>query len=111
MKKDNPLLEEAKQAVSDGYVLAGLMQAALAFEHTLLAKAREHRLMYGYRTSVAKALRRFDTFMKPSEVNQLFEIWELRNQLIHMSPESAERFKQKPELIGRLESGIRLLVQ
>ncbi|PHQ23686.1 hypothetical protein CLH62_19645 [Marinobacter guineae] len=102
----NSFLVDAKKAVADGHVVAGLMQAGVAFEQAVINKAIQLKLYRGPRVPVAKTINGFRRFMSEPVIDELFAVWKLRNQLVHMSPEAADELANSPELIDYFEWAI-----
>lgn len=102
----NSLLDGAKQAVESGHVLAGLMQAGVAFEQAIIKKAEKHNIYVNRKTPVAKAISLLRNQMDNSIIGELFALWQLRNQLVHLTPEASEELENRPELIKYFEWGI-----
>ena len=102
----NSLLDGAKKAIEDGHVLAGLMQAGVAFEQAVISKAEKHDLYHGSRTPIYKSIQGLNRFMDDSIIGELFAVWKLRNQLVHLTPEAAEELESRPELFNYFEWAI-----
>ena len=96
----NPILHAAELAVNNGHVLAGLLQAGVAFEQAVIAKANRHGLYHGARVPTYKAIKNLGEVMPSSTVADLLGLWKLRNQLVHLNPEAAKEMVNQPELLG-----------
>ncbi|MCU7836144.1 MAG: hypothetical protein KZQ83_12960 [gamma proteobacterium symbiont of Taylorina sp.] len=102
----NSLLAGAQKAINDGHVLAGLMQSGVAFEQAIITKAEKHDFYREPRTPVYKAIQSLSKVMNKNIINELFAVWKLRNQLVHLSPEAAKELESRPELYNYFEWAI-----
>ena len=102
----NPLLYGAKLAVEQGHVLAGLMQAGVAFEQAIINKVGVEGFYRGSRVPISKAIWSLKNIMDKSVVKELQIVWKLRNQLVHLSPEAAKELEASPDLIEYFEWAI-----
>lgn len=106
VSSDNTLLKNAKSAVDNGFVLAGLMQAGVAFEQAILSRANRLQIPRDNRTTVAQLFNRFRDFYPDGTIREFFAIWKLRNQLIHLTEEAAQELEKSPKLINYFEWAI-----
>lgn len=102
----NSLLNAAEKAINSGHVLAGLMQAGVAFEQAVIAKVESLGYYSGKRIPVYKAIRSLSNVMDESIIGELLAVWKLRNQLVHLSPEAAKELESRPELYNYFEWAI-----
>jgi hypothetical protein len=109
--ENNSLFVEAKNAVDNGFVLAGLMQAGVAFEQAILSKADRLQIPRENRTTIARVLNSLKDYYSAGTISELFAIWKLRNQLIHLTEEAAAELKNSPKLIQYFEWAIKELEQ
>lgn len=94
----NALLQNAQDAITSGFVLPGLMQAGVAFEQAVINKAQSRGLYTGPKMPVSKVINNLRRIYDEGVINELFAVWKLRNQLVHLSPEAAEELANQPEL-------------
>ncbi len=106
---ENPLLATAKKAIDSGFVLAGLMQAGVAFEQALLAKADKLQIARDNRTNVSQILNRLKDFYDQGTINEFYAVWKLRNQLVHLSNEASIELEKNPSLFKYFEWAIKTL--
>lgn len=102
----NQLLNDAKQAIEDGHTLAGLMQAGVALEQAIISKVKSLGLYRDDRIPVSKAINSLRNSLPEGTIGELFALWKLRNQLVHLTPEASEELSQRPELIKYFEWAI-----
>ena len=95
----NFMLSEAIEAVNEGFVLAGLMQAGVAFEQSIIDAAVKRQIVIDNRTTTAQLLNKLKEYYEKSTIQELFAVWKLRNQLIHLNPEASQEIKSRPHLI------------
>jgi hypothetical protein len=102
----NTQLQSARQAVEAGFVLAGLMQAGVAFEQAILSKADQLQIRRDSRMTVTQVLNQLKQYYDQSIINEFYAIWKLRNQLVHLTPEAANELEKSPSLIKYFEWAI-----
>ena len=95
----NSMLQSANNAVGQGFVLAGLMQAGVAFEQAIVNKAQNLQIPREDRTTVAQLLNKLREYYSKDIIQELFAVWKLRNQLIHLTEEAAIELEKSPNLI------------
>jgi hypothetical protein len=105
----NTMLNEANKAISNGFVLAGLMQAGVAFEQAVIESAKRKQIVIDDRTTTSQLINKLKVFYGDGIVKELFAVWKLRNQLVHLSPEASKEIKARPELMKYFEWAIRQL--
>lgn len=103
------LITEAQTVAANGHVLAGLLQAGLAFEQALQQKARRMGLDRGNFRGMPALIGRIEKELGPAAGRELQILWKLRNQIVHAEPEAADELQSQPELISSFASGIDLL--
>lgn len=107
----NALLHDAAKAVASGHVLAGLMQAGVAYEQALLAAARRHQIQHDRRTIVSRIIRDMREYYDEATIAELNALWQLRHRLIHLTEEAALELEKQPGLIKYFEWAINVLEQ
>lgn len=105
------LLSQARQLVRNGNVLAGLLQAGLAFEQAIHAKARRIGLCRQQFRSIPQMLQRIEEQLGPDAHQELQTLWKFRNQIVHADPQASEALQLRPELLDYFESGVKMLAQ
>jgi len=103
------LMTQAKQLVQSGHVLAGLLQAGVAFEQAVYAKAQRAGLDRQEFRSLPQLLRRIEDHLGPGANQELQVLWKFRNQIVHADPQASEELQQRPELVNYFDSGIKML--
>ncbi|MFY0690282.1 MAG: hypothetical protein JXQ90_24165 [Cyclobacteriaceae bacterium] len=102
----NTLLEGAKSAIENGHVLAGLMQAGVALEQAIINKAKAHGIYRDERMPVSKAINSLRNVLPEGVIGELFALWKLRNQLVHLTPEASQELETRTDLIKYFEWAI-----
>lgn len=105
----NELITGAKEIATRGHVLAGLLQAGLAFEQALQQKARRMGLDRGRHRGIQALIEEIERQLGPGASRELHMLWRLRNQIVHAEPEAAEELQSQPELIDMFSAGISML--
>ena len=105
----NQLMAQAKHLVQGGHVLAGLLQAGVAFEQAVHAKAQRAGLHRQNFRSFPQLLQRIEEQLGPGASKELQVLWKFRNQIVHADPQASEELQQRPELINYFDSGIKML--
>ncbi len=78
------LLSEAQNLLDAGFALAALLEAAVAYEHTLRKFARVHNIHESGRVSVLELLTRCETIFPAAIVRELHKLRQIRNRVSHM---------------------------
>ena len=105
----NSMITTARKAVENGYVLAGLMQAGVALEQAILAKADKLQIPRDNRTTVVHVINNLKDFYDRGTIQEFFAVWKLRNQLVHLSPDASKELENNPRLIKYFEWAINKL--
>jgi hypothetical protein len=98
----NDLMLGARQAVDRGFVLAGLLQAGVTFEQSIIAKAEQLGIQKT-NNHVANIIKQLRDYYDHGTVQEFFNIWKLRNTLVHLTPEAAIELNKSPQLIKYFE--------
>lgn len=102
----NSMLSSAKKALDNGFVLAGLMQAGVAFEQAIYSKADRLQIPRDNRTTVSQVLSRLKEHYDINTIREFYAVWKLRNQLVHLTDEAAQELERSPKLIKYFEWAI-----
>ena len=105
-KTENKMLSNAKSAIDSGYVLAGLMQAGVAFEQAIISKAERLGIQQDRRLTVSKLLNELKHHFDRGTIAEFYAVWKLRNQLVHLTDEAAMELENSPHLIKYFEWAI-----
>lgn len=105
----NTMMSTAKNAVEKGFVLAGLMQAGVALEQAVLAKADKLQINRDNRTTVVQIINQLKNYYDHGTIQEFFAVWKLRNQLVHLSPDASKELENNPKLINYFEWAIKRL--
>lgn len=105
----NSMITTARKAVDNGYVLAGLMQAGVALEQAILAKADKLQIPRDNRTTVVHVINNLKDYYDRGTIQEFFAVWKLRNQLVHLSPDASKELENNPRLIKYFEWAINKL--
>jgi hypothetical protein len=105
----NQLMVQAKQLVQSGHVLAGILQAGVAFEQAVHAKAQRTGLHRQNFHSFPQLLQRIEEQLGPGAGKELQALWRFRNQIVHADSQASEELQQRPELVDFFDSGIKML--
>ncbi len=105
------MIDEATRAVENGFVLAGLTQAGVAFEQAIRNAVANNHIDPGPRATpyhMLKALKQSEIY-DPGTIAELLTVWNLRNQLVHLDSDAAAEIRNSPDLINYFRWAINLL--
>ncbi len=105
----NHLFQQAKGIAQGGNVLAGLLQAGLAFEQAIHDKARRMGLDRREFRSLPELIARIERQLGPGAEREIQVLWKLRNQIVHADQEAVAELQRRPDLMSMFERGMELL--
>lgn len=103
------LMAQAKHLVQSGHVLAGLLQAGVAFEQAVHEKANRIGIKSSNFRSTSQLLTKIEEQIGPGANNELQALWKLRNQIAHADSDASSELQNRPELIRYFENAIDIL--
>ena len=96
----NPLLHSADQSVQNGRVLAGLLQAGVAFDDAVINKAKKHSINIDERRSSFGIILEFEPFLSHMVFSDLIQLCRFKNQLTRLTEEEKAEIERQPHLLG-----------